>query len=192
MYNNEPIDDYIRSVLGYPNSNNMYADNFNTVSFSNMSDENLEDCYPEIYKVVYPMISKRCSQCGEVPSRDLVDRLTDEIYSAIEVNNEITLNINLQNEVSSNSSQVETVNNRNVIKEVTRESKSKKDVREDRIENRQVKNRGLNDLIRILIIRELLGRPGHRPSRPPFLGGPGGGRPPMRPRGYFDYEFYEQ
>ena len=53
-------------------------------------------------------------------------------------------------------------------------------VQENRGEDRQFRNRGLQDLIRILLIRELLGRPGnpgHRPPRPPMEPG----RPPMRP-----------
>ena len=69
-------------------------------------------------------------------------------------------------------------------------------------------NRNLRDLIKILLLRELLNRPGNRPpvrpprppfpggpGRPPFPGGPGPGRPPMRPpmmpRGLEDYNIYE-
>ena len=71
-----------------------------------------------------------------------------------------------------------------------------KDKPENRGEDRQLRNRGLRDLIKILIIRELLGRPGHRPPRPPvrppFPGGrpgmppQGPNRPPMMPRNIYD------
>lgn len=76
-------------------------------------------------------------------------------------------------------------------------------------ETRRITNNNLRDLIKILIIRELLNRPNIRPPRPPrpphhrppfpdFPGGPGGGgpRPPIMPRDleysqdYYDiYEF---
>ena len=195
MFENESFDDYIRSILGYPNINNTMCQG-NTMSNYNMSMNNqnmftsnvntqeLEDCYPEIYRIVYPMITNRCSRIEEPITRNLVDRLTEEIHSAIEVNNEINVNINLQNEV-------QTLNtNRSKATPTTSSTKKEENQREDR----QFGNQTLRELIRILIIRELLGRPGHRPPRPPFPGGrpPFPGRPPMRPRAYNDFDIYEQ
>ena len=65
----------------------------------------------------------------------------------------------------------------------------------EEVENRNIRrNNGIRDLIKILILRELLGiphnpRPPMPPRRPPFPGGPNG-RPPMRPRFYEDiYEY---
>ena len=86
-------------------------------------------------------------------------------------------------------------------KSISKEEVSK--VKEDR-QARHI-NRGLRDLIRILLIRELLGRPifpgGNRPPmpprppRPPFPGGPGnrpGMRPPISPRSFEnDFDIYE-
>ena len=54
------------------------------------------------------------------------------------------------------------------IKKDVTQVENRNEIREDR----QIRNRTLRDLIRILIIRELLRRPGNRPPRP---------RPPMRP-----------
>ena len=101
MYQNESIDDYIRSVLGYPNTNTMYMDN-NQIDYSMMNqqpniNEDLESCYPEIYRIIYPMVTQRCSRISEPVTRQLIDSMTDEIYSAVEVTNEVQLNINLQN-----------------------------------------------------------------------------------------------
>ena len=48
---------------------------------------------------------------------------------------------------------------------------------EPRKETRQF-NRGLSDIVRILLLRELLGRPGYPANRPPF---PPPGRPPFPP-----------
>ena len=103
MYNNESFDDYIRSILGYQNMNNMYIqNNSNNYNLSNNNREELENCYPEIYKIVYPMISQRCSTMSQPVTRETVENMTDEIYSAIEVNSEINLNINLQNKTTGN------------------------------------------------------------------------------------------
>ena len=190
---NESYEEYIRSILGYPNytSDNSCCENdynmVNSMAFqrNNETNSQLEACYPEIYKVVYPMVNKACSNNTKPITSKLVDELTDEIYAAVENDTEINININLTNEVSS-------VGNRNNSSRVKTENV--KETPQNRSEDRQFRNRGLQDLIRILLIRELLGRPGgfpgHRPSfppnrppmRPPFPGGPGGGRPPIMPR----------
>ena len=60
-------DEYIRSILGY-NQNELYDygynDNYNNYrmqdNISIAHNSQLEQSYPEIYKVVYPMVSKRC------------------------------------------------------------------------------------------------------------------------------------
>lgn len=207
MYQDESIDDYIRSVLGYPSTNTMFMGN-NQMDFSTMNqqssiNEDLERCYPEIYRIVYPMITNRCARITGPITSELIDSMTDEIYSAVEVTNEVQVNINLQNTTTTTRPENRTTTSKDL---------SQKDpIREDRSENRQVRrNSTLQDLIRILLIRELLSRPGggHRPRppfpgrpgpRPPFLGGPGrppfpggpggGGRPPMMPRDYDIYEY---
>ena len=67
MYS-ETYEDYIRSILGYPNyGSNNYNYRENNYQDTSISDRNnrevqeLETCYPEIYKVVYPMVNKACS-----------------------------------------------------------------------------------------------------------------------------------
>lgn len=194
MFENESFDDYIRSILGYPNINTtMYPENNisynmnNSAMFhSNVDTQELESCYPDIYKIVYPMITTRCSKIQESITKDLVERITEEIHSAIEVNNEINVNINLQNEVQSSNLNRAKTNETIPAKRETNPNTKRED--------RQFRNQNLRDLIRILIIRELLGRAGNRPPRPPFPGGrpPFPGRPPMRPRLYNDFEVYEQ
>lgn len=154
---------------------------------SNENNRQLEACYPEIYKVVYPMVNKACSSNTKPVTSELIDELTDEIYAAVENDTEINININLTNEIQSSG-------NRNTSSRVKTETAKK--ISQNRGEDRQFRNRGLQDLIRILLIRELLGRPGgfpgnrpafppnRPPMRPPFPGGPGGpgGRSPMMPR----------
>lgn len=187
MYN-ETYEDYIRSILGYPNYGNTYQNNPNSYR-NNEQNLELEACYPEIYKVVYPMVNKACTNNTRVVNSALIDELADEIYQALENDNEIRVNINLNNEVGSVTVNQTNTNSHNDNKNATQ--------RENRGEDRQVfRNRGLQDLIRILLIRELLGRPGNRPPmpphrppmRPPFPGGPGP-RPPIMPRGMDLYEY---
>ena len=119
-------------------------------------------------------------------TKELVEQLTDNIYFAIEGNEEVNIHINLTNEVGGNTP-TSRENRQTKIEE-----KQKKETRSPR-----PVNRNLRDLIKILLLRELLNRPGNRPPvrppRPPFPGGPG--RPPMRapmmPRGLEDYNIYE-
>ncbi len=179
MYENESYDEYIRSILGYPNNYNMYNNSQDDYympyrNIQNLQNDELENCYPDIYKKVYPIIRNRCSQITEPFSRELIDNLTEDIYSNFEVNNnEVNLNINLQNDVSGSSvKQGQTRENRGGP---SRETRTNESFREDR----QIRNNLLRDLIRILILREFHNRP-NRPPRPPFPGPrPGGfGFPP--------------
>lgn len=169
MYN-ETYDEYIRSILGYPARNQF--DQFNqgqqeyqgyqeyrNPTFNtniNISENNveLENSYPEIYKIVYPMVTKKCENVRESNiTKDDIENMTDEIYYALESKNETQVNIKKRPEVK---------------------------VSETTGEKRQL-NGGLRDLIQILLIRELLNRR-RPPFRPPMPNPPGPGpRPPMRP-----------
>lgn len=149
--NDSIYEQYMRNVLGYQAMNNntydMYYDNWdmsNMASMNNIQMQELENYYPEIYTIVYPMVQRACSQNTRPITRELIDNMTDEIYYSIE--------------------DKEMLENRN---------------KEEKGEDRQIRrNTNLNDLIRILILRELLGRPGFPGGRPPRPRPP---RPPMRP-----------
>lgn len=169
---NETYDEYIRSILGYT-SNNSY-NNYQNYNNQNLNSINLdlEKSYPEIYKIVYPMIRTKCDNNRSNITNEEIENMTDEIYYALEVDDKIQLN-------RSSSSISNTTKNT----EKKTEIKSSEKLAEKR-ETRQI-NRNLRDLIKILLIRELIsGRPGPGP-RPPFWdrpGGPGPGpRPPIRP-----------
>lgn len=160
--NNSLYEDYMRSVLGYSpiEYQNTYDTNYNTYNSmynrTNFEMQEIEKCYPDIYILVYPMIQKACMNNTRPITRELIDDMTEEIYFSIE-----------DNEIGENRGKEQDLNTK------------------DNIENRtmQIRNRTLNDLIRILILRELLGRPGNMPNRsphhrPPQTQPP---RPPMRP-----------
>ena len=194
MYDNQ-YEEYIRSVLGYPttanmNQNQMYQNEYPNTSQINMRND-LEDFYPEIYKIIYPMVQKACDGNMGANSREEIERMTDEIYSAIEDSNQINVNINLGNTVSTTN--MNRTQNRN---EIPKEEVQKK----QEVENRNIegesrispRNNNLRDLIKILLIRELLRRRhNHFPPRPPHNPRPPM-RPPIMPRNYQPlYDIYE-
>ena len=156
--NNSLYEEYMRSVLGYEPIDNRNTYNYESDirNFSNMQNDELEDCYPEIYKLVYPMVQKACIQNQGQITREMIENMTDEIYFAIEDN------------------------------QITEDRGKETNNIAEKTEDRQIgiRNRTLNDLIRILLLRELLGRPGFpgRPPRPPMR--PPMGHPPMRPGPY--------
>lgn len=196
---NESYEEYIRSILGYPQTNfyggmspltnynnmNYYAE-FDNTNFSSLNNstrinnqDELEKCYPEIYKLVYPMVVKKCQNTKTKLSADDIENMTDEIYFALENREGVELNINLTNDVRTKETvSTDKTNNRADVK--VRETTEKR-------ETRQI-NRGLRDLIKILLLRELLNRPGHRPPfRPPHHHP----RPPMTPRPPFRPRYFE-
>ena len=199
MYN-ETYDDYIRSILGYPTNNQFEQYNQEIPQYQgyqeyrnptyntniNISGNNieLEKNYPEIYKIVYPMVTKKCENVRlETFSKDDIENMTDEIYYALEEKQETRVNINLTNNISNtkgpNSPSAST--STNIAKAENRRTDVK--IAQTNTENREKRqiNRGLRDLIKILLIRELLNRP-RPPFRPPMPNPPGPGpRPPMRP-----------
>ena len=203
MYDNQ-YEEYIRSVLGYPttanmnqnhiNQNQMYQAEYPNPSQINMRND-LEEFYPEIYKIIYPMVQKACDGNMEANSREEIEQMTDEIYSAIEDSNQINVNINLGNTISTTN--MNRMQNRN---EMSKEEVQKKSSERQEIENRNAevesriipRNNNLRDLIKILLIRELLRRRhNHFPPRPPHHPRPPM-RPPIMPRNYQPlYDIYE-
>lgn len=101
----QSYEDYIRSILGYPVLTNSsypnitydYSDNyeFNTNIMPRYSNEIL-DLYPEIYKIINPMVCKICEANTKPITRELLEQMTDEIYLNIEGNanlDEDTVNV---------------------------------------------------------------------------------------------------
>ena len=172
--NNSLYDEYMREVLGYQpyQPRNTYNTNFDGINMPTMNGiQELENCYPDIYNIVFPMVQKACAKNTKAITKELIDSMTDEIYFTVE-----------DNELSE-----------------TNRGKNDKNSSENR--QRVIKNPMLNDLIRILILREFLRRnqrpPFRPPMRPPFRQPIGIGRPGMEfNRDYYstysdDYDLYE-
>lgn len=189
-------EEYMRNVLGYEpiryrdTYDVEYNDYMNYSNFnmpqqieSNLETSKIESCYPDIYNLVYPMVKKACSQNNRSLSSDLVDELTNEIYNAIE---DDSLNENRTSEIKNRSIDVKTGSKS--IESKTNLSRQESMSKEDR----QIRNQGLQDLIKILLIRELISNSGFRPRppRPPMGAGPG--RPPFNRSIYEqDYDIFE-
>lgn len=180
MYN-QSYDDYMRSFLGYPNSDGYRMDNMGMNTMGNMgmntmhnmnnigmnsmnmntmgnmgmnmsSDDDIERLYPEVYRVVYPMVCSSCDRIqfsGITVNEEMVTRMTNDIYDQVEADGRIKIELNVTTEV--------------------RETSSSSDSSVEARQRRRPRNRFLNDLIRILLLRELFRRrrfPGRFPIRP--------------------------
>lgn len=165
-------EDYMRSVLGYQ-SGNIYANTYNPRNdyyydmpmMTQMPDytinetDEFTELYPEIYKLLYPMVCKVCSQnrSREI-TKDLIDKMTDEIY------------VNFESEDTQGTNMRAPLKNGDVRNPNAKEPETRQDTRQ--------RNFLLRDLIKILILKELW-RHERRPNRPPF---PPPVRPPMPSR----------
>ena len=226
-------EDYMRAVLGYPierqntysnYSNNylqanntnlvtqyMQAENSYTITNNKRYNENdFLNFYPEIYKIVNPMVCKICENNNEPITKELIQKMTDEVYNNLE-ETETTTVVNVNASFNNSSSKMDSktnkiennIQNRNVkntqnmqnTKPNSLSTKSDTTSKTKDTENigvretRQLKPRNnlLRDLIQILILKKLLeeNKLPTRPPKPPV--NPIPPRPPIRPRDYVDY-----
>lgn len=153
-------EDYMRAVLGYANNEPNYTyDSYYPRVEQSQYDE-IENLYPDIYRIVNPIVEDVCNRNRNKPmTEELIRTMTDEVYNSVEGSSGVQVNVQVKTELKNGD-----VRNPNV--------KAKEPLEQ---ETRQ-KNFLLNDLIKILIIKNLLkNRPPRRPpfpgNRPPFPGG---------------------
>ena len=149
---------------GYYQNRNTYDYNFGFQPLNyqtrRITNSELEEMYPDVYKIIYPMVKKVCRKnTTRAITQDVIENMVEEVYSNVEEGGQIELN-------------------REVKKEETKN------------ENKEIENRGrrrnsnLLDVIKILLLRELIGRPGYnrpefRPNMPPPPRPPFYTRPPF-------------
>ena len=160
------------------NSYDYYQNNYR------QSGVDLEGLYPDIYKIVYPLIKKTCEGINEPVTKEVIDKMVDNIYINIEGNDMVQVNVNNRNAYKSTYESLkkeinEKLERKNDFKYIPEPKKEVRGNTEEKRGDRQF-NRGLSDLIRILLIRELTGRPVFPGNRPPF-GPPPPPPPPGRP-----------
>lgn len=102
-------EDYMHNILGYPindpniyetydyRNDSAYEDTYSSrnQTMSGMSEEEVKSCYPEIYHLVYPMVCKVCDTNTQPLTRELIEKMTDEVYMAIE-DTTTTVNIRVE------------------------------------------------------------------------------------------------
>jgi len=215
MYNNQ-YEEYMRNSLGYNmpmmnmNQMNMNQMNMNQMDMNQMNMNNMtemyesennfscnqvvDDMYPEIYKIIYPMVCKACMAVDENISEDLVSRMVNEIYVNVEnmecMQETRGSSISVSPQVSK-SSKSDSLSSSSRTGSSLSSSSSSSNISGSRQQETRQRNPLLRDLIRILVLRELLGNPGRPrpPFRPPFGPGPGP-RPPFpgaQPRSPYEY-----
>ena len=164
-------EDYMRSVLGYPmESQDTYQMNYfedrQNCMIPCQNTKELEDCYPEIYRVINPIVCEVCDRCNEPVTRNIVEDMVEEVYKRIEMNHEIAIKINIDNRITEKEieNRASTIKANSVRNNITSEQTRKS----TEVENRQRRpnNPFLRDLIRILILNRLLGG-GFFQGRPP-------------------------
>lgn len=174
MYNE--YENYMRSVLGYPNYQEEVSSTYFPYRNSNdfQEESKYENMYPEIYRILKPMIRKICdTRAYNEITEELVESMTNEIYRNIESEIDVVnVNVTTENEYHRSNNQGRSGNTK-----ITTEGKEN--------ETRACcSNPMLKDLIKILLLNQIINNKPPRPNRPrppfPPQHGPWQGRPPFR------------
>lgn len=193
-------EDYFKSVIGgnfaSPEYYNTTYDNrsyepvlVNTTLDYNHQEEEILNLYPDIYKVVMPMIDKMLigKDITNLNDKDL-QIWTLEIYDALEADDDIKNEIKPRNQIyeseTTNAKVINRTNNTKVSNNIVKTGNNTNVLENTKIDKTlEVANRYTNrnnpllrDLIRIMILNRLFGN--NRPQRPPY---PGFGMPNNRP-----------
>lgn len=141
--------DYMRNVLGYRTNMNMNCSNMCMTPYQDMyqASNSLERMYPDTYRIVYPMVVSACNMVTMPITEEMLDQMTDDIYDRAAADSRINIDINIEIE--------------------SREDDDSRQLSEQSRQRRpRRRNRFFRDLIRILLLRELLGRRPRFPIRP--------------------------
>lgn len=151
--NYQNYDEYMRNLMGYPNMRAQMSPSMNPTmnpsmfSYPNMDtySDDLERMYPETYRIIYPIVCMSCDNVRTPVTEEMVDMMTDDIYDRVEADGRINVEISV---------------------EVRDEKSNRNEMQENRQRRPRRRNRFLRDLIRILLLRELLRRRQRFPNRP--------------------------
>ncbi|MFR5683564.1 MAG: hypothetical protein ACLUD1_05805 [Clostridia bacterium] len=143
--NYQDYDEYMRSLIGYPNMRTSMSPSMFSCPHMEAYSDDLERMYPEVYRVVYPMVCVACDNIRTPVTEEMIDMMTDDIYDRVEADGRINVDISV---------------------EVRNAGSGNEEIQENRQRRPRRRNRFLRDLIRILLLRELLRRRPRFPFRP--------------------------
>ena len=143
--------------------NNQIFTNPGAFFTNNIQVQNLSSLYPSIYRILNPVISKIVSNNNQPISEELLNNMTDTVFNIVEGqidfgDDQIQRNNSENQTVNSNSSSNFSSNN-----STNRNSDSNRQTNQTSQPNNTRNNRNdslFRDLIKILIIKELLHRNG--------------------------------
>lgn len=174
MYNE--YENYMKSILGYPNyqdsSSSTYFPYRGVAADIDEYESRYENMYPEIYKILRPMITKACNMRSDKEfTEDIIDEIVEDIYKNIESDIDV-VNVNI---TTTNANEYSKSNNQS-------RSGNVKASMENSIEKTNEEKRSccgnpmLKDLIKILLLNQVINN--NKPLRPIKPNRP---RPPFPP-----------
>ena len=127
-------EDYMRAVLGYPierqNTYSNYSNNYLQANNTNLATQYMQaensytitnnkkynendflNFYPEIYKIVNPMVCKICENNNEPITKELIQKMTDEVYNNLE-ETETTTVVNVNASFNNSFSKIDSKTNK--------------------------------------------------------------------------------
>lgn len=169
----QSYEEYIRNILGYPTyeANNQYSNTYNNIyTINNRPQYNQEllNLYPEIHRVLNPMVCKICETNTKPISKELIEQMTDEIYANFEADdtnlgiNTTNVRVNIKEPVNENinSARINKTGKQNRVTNVNNTSHPRNSTDNDNREKQQdrypKRNMLLRDFIKTLILNELL------------------------------------
>lgn len=211
-------EDYMRQVLGYPINDPSIYETYNYRDEGtyvnnqlqcNLTQNDINKLYPEIYNLIYPLVCRACDTNNEPISAVNIEKITDSIYKSVEKNqtivnieigvensktehNEKPVNLE-QNRLSARQEMKKAMLQTGLKQEINKDSYSKKtctkfENRENIIKKLPTNNENRetikpnNSLLRDLIKILVLQRFLNKINKPPIPNPPRPNYPPMRPR----------
>ncbi len=158
FYNQIPTNTYMNTFPNGMSTNQNIQMMPNNIPINNPGMQNLNSLYPSIYRIVNPVVSRVVSNSNQPINENLLNNMTDTIYNIVEGQVDLGGDDQVQRNSASieTSAQTSTGANQSVN---TRNTESRSQPINNQTNFRNTRNESLlRDLIKILIIKELLSR----------------------------------
>ena len=158
FYNQIPTNTYMNTFPNGMSANQNIQMMPNNIPINNPGMQNLNSLYPSIYRIVNPVVSRVVSNSNQPINENLLNNMTDTIYNIVEGQVDLGGDDQVQRNSASieTSAQTSTGANQSVN---TRNTESRNQPINNQTNFRNTRNESLlRDLIKILIIKELLSR----------------------------------